>query len=64
MEMRIQLWQRDKPIELPIYNEFVVVDNNAQLSAAINQVIMTISEQRGLESLVQDDLSIHINRVS
>jgi hypothetical protein len=64
MEMRIQLWQRDKPIELPIYNEFVVVDNNAQLSAAINQVIMTMSEQRGLESLVQDDLSIHINRVS
>jgi hypothetical protein len=64
MKMRIQLWQRDKPIELPIYNEFVVVDNNAQLSAAINQVIMTISEQRGLESLVQDDLSIHINRVS
>ena len=64
MEMRIQLWQRDKPIELPIYNEFVVVYNNAQLSAAINQVIMTISEQRGLESLVQDDLSIHINRVS
>ena len=63
MDMRIQLWRQGKPRELSVNDEYISVQDNAHLASVLERMIKNFSQIHGADSLVQDDVTIHINVV-